>query len=476
MIALPLVNQSAITLLNDRKSQPAPEPAEPAFDRNLKDANTRLDQPKQTDRPSGSSHNVPDRKAPDRTVTKADADVRLRHGDAEPEQVTESPDASAQGTAKADRPTDTEASAGDVEHAADQGQAVVEVSTPQAQNQVVSQILTAESQAEVTQTVVTQEQAVAEQAQVEAGQSAPSTAAQPTQSTAGQPVQVEADTVITAAVAPERAQASSQVAIQPNQNKPGEASPTAQTLSDQPSATAQRIDRVVESRQNDSQQTDTRDSSQHHSGSSNADGLSSQTTTHTTGSGLTPQAVVGEATVSAVQSSAITPADQSGSPEAVGKSASQQIKADDGDNTRVNTARIARGLQNAVQQKGGAVTLRLTPPEMGTVRIQLQIHNGTVNAQFHAETESTRTLLNQQLSQLRTSLEQQGLSVERLGVQTMQQSSNTNLQHESQSDRDGQPDNGRSRGGFTRQGGDQRQGSDDTQTQQEFDQALNHAA
>ncbi len=49
------------------------------------------------------------------------------------------------------------------------------------------------------------------------------------------------------------------------------------------------------------------------------------------------------------------------------------------------------GLQNAVQQRGGAVTLRLTPPEMGTVRIQLQIQSGTVNAQFHTETESAQT-------------------------------------------------------------------------------------
>jgi flagellar hook-length control protein FliK len=112
---------------------------------------------------------------------------------------------------------------------------------------------------------------------------------------------------------------------------------------------------------------------------------------------------------------------------------------------------------------------------MGTVRIQLQIQNGTVNAQVHAETESTRTMLNQQLSHLRTALENQGLSVERLGVQTMQNSSGSNLHNESQSGRDGQANDGRSRGGFTHQGNRQGQPSD-TPEQQAFEQELTHAA
>ena len=42
MIALPLVNQSATALFPDRKSSASPEPA---FDRSLKDADARLDQP-----------------------------------------------------------------------------------------------------------------------------------------------------------------------------------------------------------------------------------------------------------------------------------------------------------------------------------------------------------------------------------------------------------------------------------------------
>ena len=69
MIALPLVNQSTTTLLADRKSPPAPEPTEPAFNRSLKEADSRLDQSKPVDQSSGSTENVSERDAPKRTET-----------------------------------------------------------------------------------------------------------------------------------------------------------------------------------------------------------------------------------------------------------------------------------------------------------------------------------------------------------------------------------------------------------------------
>lgn len=85
----------------------------------------------------------------------------------------------------------------------------------------------------------------------------------------------------------------------------------------------------------------------------------------------------------------------------------------------LNEARLTRGLRSALNQQGGSVTLRLTPPEMGTVRIQMQLQGTQVTAQFHAETDAARSMLQQQLGQLRSALEGQGLSVERLGVQSM---------------------------------------------------------
>ncbi len=124
-------------------------------------------------------------------------------------------------------------------------------------------------------------------------------------------------------------------------------------------------------------------------------------------------------------------------------------------------------MRGVINHQGGAVTLRLSPPEMGVVRIELQVNHGTVNAQLHAEHESARTLLNQQLSQLRQALETQGLTVDRLLVQTLATSDNAPLTP----DRDGDQTNhdGRSRGqhpggntgGQDRGDGQPREGSND---------------
>ena len=83
-----------------------------------------------------------------------------------------------------------------------------------------------------------------------------------------------------------------------------------------------------------------------------------------------------------------------------------------------NLARIARGLQSAISQNGGAVTLRLHPPELGAVRIEVEIHDGVVRAQFQAQNESVRALLMHQLQNLRQALQGHGLVVDRLDVQT----------------------------------------------------------
>jgi len=129
-----------------------------------------------------------------------------------------------------------------------------------------------------------------------------------------------------------------------------------------------------------------------------------------------------------------------------------------------NVARVSRGLASAIAQRGGSVTLRLTPTDMGTVRIQMQMAGTTLSASFHAESASAHTLLSQQLSSLRQSLEGQGLQVERLTVQSMQaapsQQSQTgsNAGGQQQQDTTGQQsaNDGRSRGQYSQQGGSRR--------------------
>lgn len=88
--------------------------------------------------------------------------------------------------------------------------------------------------------------------------------------------------------------------------------------------------------------------------------------------------------------------------------------------TDANVGRVIRGLNAALTQSGGSVVLRLTPPELGVVRIQMRLEQGAVSAQIQTENEGVRTLLSHQLGQLQRAMESHGLVVEKLQVQTVQ--------------------------------------------------------
>lgn len=87
--------------------------------------------------------------------------------------------------------------------------------------------------------------------------------------------------------------------------------------------------------------------------------------------------------------------------------------------------RILRGLTAMVGQNGGTMTMRLDPPELGALRIQMTISNGTVSANFAANEGAARSLLEQNMGQLRTALESQGLIVDKLSIQTAHSSQNS---------------------------------------------------
>ncbi|MEE9129507.1 MAG: flagellar hook-length control protein FliK [Phycisphaerales bacterium] len=85
------------------------------------------------------------------------------------------------------------------------------------------------------------------------------------------------------------------------------------------------------------------------------------------------------------------------------------------------TARILRGLSATLNQRGGVLTMRLEPPELGQLRIQMTITQGTVSAEFQAATPQAQALLERSLAVLRSALQGHGLTVERLTVHTAQQ-------------------------------------------------------
>ena len=134
----------------------------------------------------------------------------------------------------------------------------------------------------------------------------------------------------------------------------------------------------------------------------------------------------------------------------------------------LNAARLARGLQSAIQHNGGAVTLRLSPPELGTVRIELNVTGSRVAAQLHTQNDAARNMLQQQLAQLRGGLEAQGLQVERLSVHSQAGSNQTQAQAEQS------PHDGRSRGEHHGQGSSRREQSnqDKSSPNEHFDELL----
>jgi hypothetical protein len=87
------------------------------------------------------------------------------------------------------------------------------------------------------------------------------------------------------------------------------------------------------------------------------------------------------------------------------------------------TGRVVRGLTAMLNSRGGTMTMRLDPPELGQLRVQMTLARGTVSASFIAQTPQAHALLEKNLAALRIALESQGLTVERLSVQS-QQSSN----------------------------------------------------
>lgn len=121
---------------------------------------------------------------------------------------------------------------------------------------------------------------------------------------------------------------------------------------------------------------------------------------------------------------------------------------------RLNAARVARGLGQAALQRGGGLTLRLSPVELGQVRIELQVQGTSVQAQLQAETAGARQMLSQHLGSLRQALEAQGLSVERLTVQPLATTA------AGQSGMDGEGGDGRSRGRFDQSPDQQQQQQD----------------
>jgi len=91
--------------------------------------------------------------------------------------------------------------------------------------------------------------------------------------------------------------------------------------------------------------------------------------------------------------------------------------------TEADTARLLSRVAkafNAAQERDGEVRLRLSPPELGALRLEVRVQDGAVVAHVQTETDSARTALIDNLPALRDRLADQGMRIERFDVDLMQ--------------------------------------------------------
>ncbi len=78
-------------------------------------------------------------------------------------------------------------------------------------------------------------------------------------------------------------------------------------------------------------------------------------------------------------------------------------------------SRVSKAFQTA-QQRGGTLQLRLSPPELGALRLELSVKDGAMTAVLQTETDTARRVLLDHLPALRDRLAEQNIRIERFDV------------------------------------------------------------
>jgi flagellar hook-length control protein FliK len=80
--------------------------------------------------------------------------------------------------------------------------------------------------------------------------------------------------------------------------------------------------------------------------------------------------------------------------------------------------RVARAFR-AAQDRGGEVRIRLSPPQLGSLKIEVRVEAGIMNARLEAETQAARNALLDNLPALRDRLAEQNVRIEHFDVDVM---------------------------------------------------------
>jgi flagellar hook-length control protein FliK len=86
--------------------------------------------------------------------------------------------------------------------------------------------------------------------------------------------------------------------------------------------------------------------------------------------------------------------------------------------------RVARAFQFA-QERGGTLQLRLSPPELGSLKLELTVEKGVLHANLETESAAAKRLLLENLPALRDRLAEQNVRVERFDVDVRREDQNS---------------------------------------------------
>ncbi|MFH1549793.1 MAG: flagellar hook-length control protein FliK [Planctomycetota bacterium] len=94
--------------------------------------------------------------------------------------------------------------------------------------------------------------------------------------------------------------------------------------------------------------------------------------------------------------------------------------------------KIVRSIRVAVERGESRVRILLEPPRLGSVRIQMAIKDGVLNASFETQTPAARHVITQNLAHLRAALEEQGIEVGEFSVSVEGENDSRQLSEESE--------------------------------------------
>lgn len=94
-------------------------------------------------------------------------------------------------------------------------------------------------------------------------------------------------------------------------------------------------------------------------------------------------------------------------------------------------SRVTRAFQ-AAEQRGGVVQLRLSPPELGAMRIELSVQQGVMSARLETETQAAKSVLLDNLPALRERLAAMDIRVDKFDVDVRQDGSSKQDQWQSE--------------------------------------------